>query len=268
MNFIQFPQKYRQWLVFQLVYWYINTIGISERTTIDMELHITPPEINENNREYACRLLRSNIMTLQLPPGSSLNEDELSDHLKMSRTPIHEAITILKGEWLVEVLPQRGTKVTLINPALMKEGYSARILLESSVLNDSAGNLNNNQLQQLLLLLRKQEEASRNTPDQIDAFIRLDDEMHRLMYFFGGRSHTWEATRGLVSHYDRARYLDALSGNTIFEKVLMQHREFCDYMVMGIPHNVNAQQKVAEHLTSFRDNYISTIEKYPSYYSL
>ena len=233
-----------------------------------MELHITPQEKNENNREYACRLLRSNIMTLQLPPGCSLNEDELSDHLKMSRTPIHEAITILKGEWLVEVLPQRGTKVTLINPALMKEGYTARILLESSVLNDSAGNLDNNQLQQLLLLLRKQEEASRNTPDQIDAFIRLDDEMHRLMYFFGGRSHTWEATRGLVSHYDRARYLDALSGNTIFEKVLMQHREFCDYMLMGIPHNVNAQQKVAEHLTSFRDNYISTIEKYPSYYSL
>jgi len=212
---------------------------------MNIKLRITPPEKNENNREYACRLLRSNIMTLQLPPGSSLNEDELSEQLKMSRTPIHEAITILKEEWLVEVLPQRGTKVTLINPALMKEGYYARILLESSVLKDSAGNLDNNQLQQLLLILKKQEEASRNTTDQIDAFIRLDDEMHRMMY-----------------------YLDALSGNTVFEKVLMQHREFCDYMLMGIPTNVDVQQKVTEHLTSFREHSISTIEKYPSYFSL
>lgn len=233
-----------------------------------MDLRITPQEKNENNREYAYRLLRTNIMTLQLPPGSPLNEEALSEQLKMSRTPIHEAITTLKGEWLIEVLPQRGTKVTLIDPALMKEGYYARIALESSVLKDSAGNLSNDQLQQLLLTLKKQEEASRNTLDQIDAFIRLDDELHRMMYFFGNRSHTWKATRSLVSHYDRARYLDALSGNTVFDTVLMEHREFCDYMLMGIPQGVDIQQKVASHLTSFRGNSLSTIEKYRCYFAL
>lgn len=233
-----------------------------------MELHITPQEKSENNREYAYRLLRTNIMTLQLPPGSSLNEDELSEQFKMSRTPVHEAITILKEEWLIAVFPQRGTKVSLIDPALMKEGYYARMLLETSVLQESAGKLDNNQLQQLLLILKKQEDASRKTTDQIDAFIRLDDELHRLMYFFAGRSHTWKATRGLVSHYDRARYLDALSGKTNFEKVLIEHREFCDYLLMGIPQNVDAQEKIATHLTSFRDNYLSTIEKYRCYFAL
>lgn len=233
-----------------------------------MELYITPQENNENNREYAYRLLRSNIMTLQLPPGSSLNEDKLSDQLQMSRTPIHEAITILKEEWLVEVLPQRGTKVTLIDPALMKEGFFARLQLESSLLKDAAGTLDNSQLKQLLQILNKQEEASRNTLGQIDTFIRLDDEMHRMMYTFGGRPFTWKATRGLVSHYDRARYLDALSGNTNYEQVLAQHREFCDYMLMGIPGEVDIQQKIAAHLTSFRDNSLSTIEKYQSYFAL
>ncbi len=233
-----------------------------------MELHIIPQEKNENNREYAYRLLRSNIMTLQLPPGSSLNEDELSEQLQMSRTPVHEAINILKGEWLVEVLPQRGTKVTLIDPSLMKEGYYARAVLDASLLQDSAGKIDNAQLQQLLSVLRKQEEASRNTVDQIDAFIRLDDELHRLMYVFGGRPHTWEAIRGLVSHYDRARYLDALSNNTNFEMVLAQHREFCDYMLMGIPQDVTAQDKITAHLTSFRQNSLSTIEKYGCYFAL
>ena len=233
-----------------------------------MKLRITPQDKSENNREYAYRLLRSNIMTLQLPPGSSLNEDELSEQLQMSRTPVHEAINILKGEWLVEVLPQRGTKVTLIDPVLMKEGYHTRTILDSSLLNDSAGKLDNNQLQLLLSLLKSQEEASRNTIDQIDAFIRLDDEFHRMMYFFGGRSHTWIATRGLVSHYDRARYLDALSGSTNYELVLAQHHEFCDYMLMGIPQNIDVHDKISEHLTSFRDNSLATIKKYDSYFAL
>lgn len=233
-----------------------------------MELHITPQYTDENNREYAYRLLRSNIMTLQLPPGTSLNEDEISERLNMSRTPVHEAITKLKGEWLIEVLPQRGTKVTLIDPVLMKEGYHARSVLDASLLKDNAGKLDNNQLQQLLNLLNQQEEASKNTVDQIDAFIQLDDELHHHMYIFGGRPHIWEATRGLVSHYDRARYLDALSGKTNYEYVLAQHREFCDYMYIGMPQNVKAENKISEHLTSFRENILSTIEKYNSYFAL
>lgn len=233
-----------------------------------MELHITPQGKTENNREYAYRLLRSNIMTLQLPPGTSLSEDEISDKLKMSRTPVHEAITILKGEWLVEVLPQRGTKVTLIDPILMKEGYHARSVLDASLLRDNAGKLDNSQLQTLLGLLKQQEEASRNTIDQIDAFIHLDDELHRQMYIFGGRPHIWEATRGLVSHYDRARYLDALSGGTNYELVLSQHRDFCDYMYIGVPQNAKPEDKISEHLTSFRENILSTIEKYNTYFVL
>lgn len=233
-----------------------------------MELHITPQEKNENNREYAYRLIRTNIMTLQLPPGTSLNEDELSTMLKMSRTPIHEAITTLKEEWLVEVLPQRGTKVTLIDPELMKEGYHTRALLESSVLKDSAGKLDNHQLQLLLEILHKQEAAALQSPDQIEAFIRLDDEMHRLMYYFGGRAHTWKATRGLVSHFDRVRYLNALSGHSNYEMILAQHREFCDYMLMGIPKSISIEQKLYDHLTAFRANSLLTIEKYSNYFSL
>lgn len=235
-----------------------------------MELDITPQKPDENSREYAYRLLRTNIMTLHLPPGASLNEEVLSETLQMSRTPIHEAITTLKEEWLVEVLPQRGTKVSLIDPSLMKEGYYARILLEGSVLKDSAGNLDNGQLEQLLTVLKQQEECAAASPAHrhVSRFIELDDELHHMMYSFGGRSYTWKATRGLISHYDRARYLDALTGNINYDKILTQHREFCDYMLMGLPKGVSAEQKLAEHLTSFRSNSLYTIERYRHYFAL
>ena len=99
-----------------------------------MNLLIPPPHRGENNRAYACRVLRMNIMTLRLQPGEPLNEGELAALLQLSRTPVHEAITTLHTDWLVEVFPQRGTRVSRIDPALVKEGYSTRLMLESALL--------------------------------------------------------------------------------------------------------------------------------------
>ena len=75
-------------------------------------LLMDPRQPDENNRAYAYRILRKNIMNIQLQPGCQLSEAELSEHLVMSRTPIHEALMMLKGEWLVDVLPQRSSIVS------------------------------------------------------------------------------------------------------------------------------------------------------------
>ena len=155
-----------------------------------MHLLVPPPHKGENNRVYACRVLRMNIMTLRLQPGEPLNEAELAARLQMSRTPVHEAITTLRNEWLVEIFPQRGTQVSRIDPALVKEGYSTRLLLESALLRDVAGKIGRTQVQQLLDCMRQQEALRDRMPDAVDEFIQLDDEFHRMMYFFGGRSHT------------------------------------------------------------------------------
>ncbi len=233
-----------------------------------MELLVPELHPSENNRAYACRALRMNIMTLRLKPGEALNEGELCSLLHMSRTPIHEAISTLRDEWLVEIFPQRGTRVSRIDPALVKEGYCTRLLLESDLLRDSAGKLGRSQVKQLLDCMRRQEGMKDKLPDAVDDFIRLDDEFHRMIYFFGGRRHTWHAIRGLVSHYDRLRYLDALDGDITLERILRQHREFCDYLLMGLPDGVSAEQKVREHMTSFKGNLLERFERYPDYFTL
>ena len=163
-----------------------------------LPLLISPRLEGENNREYAYRVLRQNIITLQFAPGQTLSEAELSEKLEMSRTPVHEAITTLHNDWLIEIFPQRGTQVSRIDPALVKEGYSTRLLLESALLKDVAGKIGRSQVQELLDCMRHQESLRPRMPDAVDEFIHLDDEFHRLMYYFGGRSHTWLAIRGLV----------------------------------------------------------------------
>ena len=156
-----------------------------------MDLLVPQPRPKESNREYACRVLRMNIMTFRLKPGEPLSEIEIAKLFQMSRTPVHEAITTLHNDWLIEIFPQRGTQVSRIDPALVKEGYSTRLLLESALLKDVAGKIGRSQVQELWDCMCHQESLRPRMPDAVDEFIHLDDEFHRLMYYFGGRSHTW-----------------------------------------------------------------------------
>ena len=147
-----------------------------------MNLIIPSPYKNENNRAYASRVLRSNIMTLRLKPGESLNEIELAHALRMSRTPVHEALTTLQSEWLVDIFPQRGTRVSRIDLTLVKEGHSTRLLLESALLRDVAGKIDRSQIQELMECMRKQNALISHIEDSVDEIIQLDDEFHRMMY--------------------------------------------------------------------------------------
>ena len=62
------------------------------------------------HQEVAVRL-RQRIVEGQLAPGAKLNERELSELLKVSRTPLREALKMLAAEGLVELLPNRGAVV-------------------------------------------------------------------------------------------------------------------------------------------------------------
>ena len=95
--------------------------------------------MDENNRAYAYRMLRKNIMTLQLQPGCQLSAAELCEQLARSRTPVHEALMMLKSEWLVDVLPQRGSIVSKISVPYLNEGFAMRRILEPALLRGLAG---------------------------------------------------------------------------------------------------------------------------------
>ena len=50
----------------------------------------------ETRKEYAYRVLKGNIMSIQLKPGDLISESELSEKLNISRTPIREVLMKLK----------------------------------------------------------------------------------------------------------------------------------------------------------------------------
>ena len=95
-----------------------------------MNLLIPQPHPKESNREYACRVLRMNIMTFRLKPGEPLSEIELAKLLQMSRTPVHEAITTLHNDWLIEIFPQRGTQVSPCERGVLNPAFAGKCLIK------------------------------------------------------------------------------------------------------------------------------------------
>lgn len=52
--------------------------------------------------------LRTMLVEGRIQPGAKLNERELCEQLRVSRTPLREAIKLLASEGLVDLLPNRG----------------------------------------------------------------------------------------------------------------------------------------------------------------
>jgi DNA-binding GntR family transcriptional regulator len=75
--------------------------------------------------------LREAIINVELPPGTLLREDELTQRVQVGRTPVREAIQRLTRDGFVTVIPRRGTLVSEINITDLAAIYEVRARLES-----------------------------------------------------------------------------------------------------------------------------------------
>ncbi len=79
----------------------------------------------------AMAALRDAIVSGTYPPGSRVIEAEVASHLRMSRTPVREAIRRLAGEGIIEHVPNRGAVVPAWDRTAVEEVFDIRELLES-----------------------------------------------------------------------------------------------------------------------------------------
>jgi DNA-binding GntR family transcriptional regulator len=75
--------------------------------------------------------LRDLIVHNELAPGKRLNERVLCERLKVSRTPLREALKMLSHEGLVELLPNRGARVIELTPEDVRHLFEVLSALES-----------------------------------------------------------------------------------------------------------------------------------------
>ncbi|RFB85280.1 GntR family transcriptional regulator [Rhizobium leguminosarum bv. trifolii] len=94
---------------------------------------IDPGSLPERKRGSGVKmvydLLRDEILDLKLAPGSPIDEVQLAERFKMSRTPIREALVRLAGDGLIETLPNRSTMVSNIDFLNLSTFFDALVLM-------------------------------------------------------------------------------------------------------------------------------------------
>lgn len=80
--------------------------------------------------EQVANRLRTMLVEGCIAPGAKLNERELCEQLRVSRTPLREAIKLLAAEGLVDLLPNRGAVAVKLGEADVRHAFELLAHLE------------------------------------------------------------------------------------------------------------------------------------------
>jgi DNA-binding GntR family transcriptional regulator len=132
----------------------------------------------ESLAEKAYVAIRRLIVTLELGPGSVINERELVEQLGIGRTPVREALRRLAQEGLVEVYPRRGMFVTDVDVRKLALVSEVRAALEPEAARLAAERATDAERAELRELLDELDAAGGDD----HALMALDERIHRAVY--------------------------------------------------------------------------------------
>jgi DNA-binding GntR family transcriptional regulator len=138
---------------------------------------LPPTEGARSLSDEAYLRIRDLIVSLELAPGSILNERELMERLGLGRTPVREALRALAQERLVEVYPRRGIFVSNVDVGDLASLSEVREALESEAARLAAERATDVERAEAAALI--EELDSTEGPRQL---IELDQRIHRHVY--------------------------------------------------------------------------------------
>lgn len=134
----------------------------------------------ETARDFAFRILKNNIISVDLEPGTLVSENEIALELGLSRTPVREAIIDLAKAGIIEILPQRGSYVALIDNKMVEESRFLRRVLDAAVIETACELDNPAVLAQLEENVHMQEFYLER--EDAEKVYHLDNDFHKLIY--------------------------------------------------------------------------------------
>jgi DNA-binding GntR family transcriptional regulator len=178
---------------------------------------------------YVTDTLRSAIVTLALKPGEVVDKGAICERLGVSRFPVSEALARLQAEGLVDILPQRGSTVSLVRIADVLEYMLIRKALEAEAVRVVTGK-HSPELIETLNRNMSYQRAAAEIEDQ-QGFHERDLEFHDII--FGDMSFT--KVKGVIentrANLDRARRM-ILTPRRL-EVTMGEHQKILDGIVAG-----------------------------------
>jgi DNA-binding GntR family transcriptional regulator len=195
--------------------------------------------------EEAYLRIRERIVSLDMPPGSVVNEGRLREELSIGRTPIREALQRLARENLVRSIPHRGTFVTDVNITDLARITEVRVVLESHAARLAAERLAIADRDAFAQLLERLEEGPSLDQHQL---MRLDQQIHREIYR-AARNPFLESTLERYFNLSLRLWYLVLDRQVGLREAVKEHAELLRAILAG--DGPAADESMRRHVTGF-----------------
>ena len=187
-------------------------------------MHVTERLKGESSKEYAMRVIRENIISLELEPGTSVSANELASEIPVSRGPIREALSELSKIGIVEVYPQSGCKISMIDYTVVEEARFLRNTLECAIVKEAC------QVAEAVNILRLQENVNLQKfymeNHKTEELLEIDNEFHKYLFQFTNKIEIYNLMKNFDIHFDRIRSVSIRSVKNL--KIVEDHEKILD----------------------------------------
>ena len=192
-------------------------------------MSMTIPKI-KSVREQVYEGIKMLIISGQMPQGTRLQENDLAEMFKVSRTPVREALKSLKDDGLLEVGAGKGLMVRALTAESAKDIFAVRSLMELYAIRIAARELTPEQRRYMIEMRAKFEYFY--TDYDAEEYIRMDTEFHSAIIRFSGNRFLPELSDRVYSILQATRLL-SLSVDKHNIASTQRHIEIIDCMLNG-----------------------------------
>ena len=224
-------------------------------------MNITERYARETARDYALRMLKKNIASMELEPGTMLSENELSVAMGLSRTPVREALIELSKIRIVEILPQRGSRIALIDYDFVEESRFMRMVFEKAIFElacDIAPELDFTAAEANVKLQQFYFENQLN-----DKLLEMDDAFHREFFRLTNKMQSYHMLESMILHFDRVRNLSLFAVKEI--KIVEDHKRLLAAVQQRDKEQIAAL--ITKHLSRYKVDKEEIYSKYHQYFT-
>jgi DNA-binding GntR family transcriptional regulator len=178
---------------------------------------------SKDNALVVFETLKEDILKLKIKPGETILEQDICNIFEVSRTPVRTAFQRLSDIGLLEIIPYKGARASLIDLSIVQQSIFMRSAIEEKVIKAyidlydeySLCDLNNNLNKQKILL-----DSNNFTATQ---FYEIDSQMHKIWFETTHYTYLWNLIQNLDVHYTRFKILDLVDDSKHFAEIKEEH---------------------------------------------
>ena len=181
--------------------------------------------MKKNLRQKVYQEIKRRILFFEIKPREKLFESDIANELKISRTPVREALLMLQHERLLEFSDKRGFCVRKLTQKEVREYLAIRSILEHFAVPLIINNITNSEISALKQNISTAENAIQN--DDVNSLIACETEFHQILYQSTKSEVFVETISFLTDKFQWLRAI-ALSAKGGGRQSLNDHIEICE----------------------------------------